>query len=172
MRQSMSLILMLGLAACGAPSSGGLGPRVTMECVPFARALSGIPLRGHAADWWWAAEGRYARGETPAVGAVMVFARTPRLNNGHVAVVSRVLGPRAVQVTQANWVRGHITADQLVRDVSPHGNWSLVRVWWPRTETLGATAYPVAGFIYPSAPASHDQLARAVPGAVRMALNE
>ena len=43
-----------------------VGGRVAVECAPFARALSGIHLSGAAADWWSQADGRYARGATPA----------------------------------------------------------------------------------------------------------
>ncbi|MGC8159731.1 hypothetical protein ACP3WZ_24715, partial [Salmonella enterica] len=34
------------------------------ECVPFARAASGIQIYGDAWTWWGQAAGRYRRGDT------------------------------------------------------------------------------------------------------------
>jgi CHAP domain len=167
----LSVLLLLSLAACGGGASRDLGQRAPLECAPFARALSGVQLRGNASEWWWKASGRYARGHVPETGAVMVFARTPRLPQGHVAVVSEVRSQREILVTQANWVHHHVTTDQLVLDDSPRGDWSVVRVWWPPSGTLGTTEYPVQGFIYPGYPMTHDAVARAVPSAVTTALN-
>ncbi len=144
-----SLLLLLCLAACG----GGQGYTTDVfpaggstECVPFARALSGIALSGDAYTWWDQAAGRYQRSRTPDVGAVLVFARTPRLPQGHVSVVSQLLSQRRILVTQANWVHARITRDQVL-DISPLNDWSLVRVWWQPADQLGATAYPISGFI-------------------------
>jgi surface antigen len=166
------LLLVFALAACGGPPQRDVGQRVALDCVPFARALSGVNLRGDAADWWWRAGGRYARGRAPEVGSVMVFAQTPRLPRGHLSVVSRVLSRRNILVTHANWVSHHVTTDQLVVDVSPDGDWSVVRVWWPAADALGGTAYPVLGFIYSGYSTSHDRIVRTVPSAVRLALGE
>jgi surface antigen len=164
------LSLLLALSACGG-AQRDIGQSASLECVPFARALSGIDLRGDAADWWWRAGGRYARGKTPAVGSVMVFAQTRTLPYGHVSVVSRVMSGREILVTQANWVHHHVTTDQMVLDVSPYGDWSSVRVWWPPTDTLGSTVYPVLGFVYSGYPTSHDRIVEDVPAAVRTALD-
>jgi surface antigen len=166
------LLLVAALAACGSPARRDLGQRVALECVPFARALSGINLRGDAADWWSRADGEYARGRTPEVGAVMVFARSSRLPLGHVSVVSQVMSRHQILVTQANWVHHHVTTDQLVVDVSPYGDWSMVRVWWPASGALGTTPYRVLGFIYSGNSTSHDRIVRAVPRAVSVALND
>jgi surface antigen len=166
------LLLALAVAACGGPPRRDTGMAAPLECVPFARALSGIQLKGDAADWWWRAGDRYARGREPEVGSVLVFPRSPRLPRGHLSVVSQVMSRREILVTQANWVRHHVTTDQLVVDVSPYGDWSTVRVWWPATGTLGTTAYPVLGFIYSGASTSHSRIVRAVPAAVRLALDE
>lgn len=169
----LSLLLLLTLTACGgAVPQRHVGQRVALQCVPFARALSGVDLRGDAADWWWNASGRYDRGPAPEIGSVIVFARTSRLRHGHVSVVSRVLSRHEILVTHANWVQHHVTTDQLVRDVSPAGDWSMVRVWWAPSDTLGSTEYPVHGFIYSGYAMSHDRILRAVPAAVRLALNQ
>jgi hypothetical protein len=58
------------------PVSGAAVGNVPLECAPFARAVSGVQLRGAAADWWPQAEGRYRRTQTPAVGSVLVFRRS------------------------------------------------------------------------------------------------
>lgn len=166
------LLLTVALAACGGPQQRDVGQRASLECVPFARALSGIRLGGDAADWWWRAGRRYTRGRAPEVGSVMVFAQTPRLPRGHLSVVSQVMSRRQILVTQANWVHHHVTTDQLVLDVSPDGDWSLVRAWWPASDALGSTTYPVLGFIYSGYSTSHDRIVRAVPSAVRVALDE
>ena len=167
-------LLCLALAACG--SGGGasragdyVGGAASVECAPFARALTGISLSGAAADWWRQADGRYTRSQTPSVGSVLVLRRSGRLPSGHVAVVSQVLSRRRIMVTQANWVHHRVTEDQPVIDVSENGDWSAVRVWWPPSGQMGTGDYPAFGFIRPDRPADHDRLVAATPAAVRMA---
>lgn len=123
------------------------------QCVPFARAMSGIRLYGDAWSWWGQARGRYERGVVPRVGAVIVFARNPRLPLGHVAVVSHVVESRVVMLTHANWsrlngARGHAEQDVTLFDVSPRNDWSEVKVWFRDAAGLGSTIYPVSGFVY------------------------
>ena len=176
------ILLLLGLLALSACASSGpaVGPRVgdyvggsvPLDCVPFARALSGVHLRGAAADWWRQADGRYARSNAPSVSSVLVFERTGRLPSGHVAVVSQVLGRRQILVTQANWVHHRVSADQPVIDISAANDWSMVRVWWPPSGEMGVTDYPAYGFIRADRPASHDQLIAATPRAIRLAASE
>jgi surface antigen len=166
-----ALLLTVALAACGAPQHD-IGQRAPLDCVPFARALSGIELRGDASDWWWRADGHYNRGRVPEIGSVMVFAPTRGLPRGHVSVVSQVLSQREILVTQANWVHHRVTTDQLVVDVSPYADWSLARVWWPPSGTLGETAYPVLGFILSGYATNHQSIVQNVPVAVRVALDD
>ncbi len=167
------LLLPLLLPACAGISTPGVGAYVdgpvALECAPFARALSGVQLRGDAADWWDTAQGRYARAHVPEPGAVLVFARSARLAQGHVAVVSRVTSDREIRVTQANWERGRVTADQPVLDISPDNDWTSVRVWWPGTRQMGTAPYRTHGFIRPPRRASPEQIADAIPRAVRIA---
>lgn len=118
-----------------------------LQCVPYAREVSHIELSGDAFLWWAEASGRYARGETPAEGAVLNFRPIGRMPLGHVAVVTAVIDSRTILVTQANWIRGAITNDVTVQDVSPDNDWSQVQVELGDTSTLGA-AYPTYGFIY------------------------
>jgi CHAP domain-containing protein len=173
LRSLASLLVLVVLAACGGRgSSGDYVASVTLDCVPFARVLSGIRLSGDAADWWRQADGRYDRGNIPSIGSVLVLRRSGRLPSGHVAVVSQVLGGRQILVTQANWVHSRVSADQPVIDISAANDWSMVRVWWPPADGMGITDYPAYGFIRPDRPATHDQLIAATPRAVRLAANE
>lgn len=121
-----------------------------LQCVPFAREVSGIEIRGNANTWWGQAAGRYERGHVPVEGAVMAFKSTRGMPIGHVAMVSRVVSDREVLLTHANWSRrGGIERDVRAIDVSPAGDWSAVRVWYAGNGDLGTSSYPLAGFIYP-----------------------
>lgn len=137
------------------------------ECVPFARAASGIQIYGNAWTWWEQAEGRYQRGAAPKQGAVIVFARSDRLRLGHVAVVSRVVTRRVLMLTHANWSRqngerGHAEQDVTLTDVSTNNDWSRVKVWYKDMDGLGGSIYPVYGFIY-GTPAKGADVPRARP---------
>jgi surface antigen len=128
------------------------------QCVPFARLLSGIQIFGDAHTWWGQAVKRYQTGDVPQMGAVLSFKQTSRMRLGHVAVVSRVLTDRVIQITHANWssfggARGKVEKDVTVVDVSPDGSWSSVKVWYDPIRDLGSTVYPTNGFIYPDAQA-------------------
>jgi surface antigen len=118
-----------------------------LQCVPYAREVSHINLSGNAFLWWAKAAGRYARGNTPVEGAVLNFRAIGRMPLGHVAVVTSVLDSRTILVTQANWVRGTITNDVTMQDVSPDNDWSQVQVELGDSSKWGA-AYPTYGFIY------------------------
>ncbi|WP_297490138.1 CHAP domain-containing protein [Acidocella sp.] len=118
-----------------------------LQCVPYAREISHVGLSGDAFLWWAEASGRYARGALPAVGAVLNFRPIHRMPLGHVAVVTAVLNSRTILVTQANWVRGAITNDVTVQDVSPDNDWTQVEVELGDSTTWGAP-YPTYGFIY------------------------
>jgi surface antigen len=126
-----------------------------LQCVPYARQVSGIQIYGDAWTWWDQAAGRYARGHTPRVGAVMAFQPDGSMTLGHVAAVSAVLDSRTVLLRHANWSpidgrRGQIEDNVRAVDVSPANDWSEVRVWYAPIQGLGTTAWPVAGFIYPA----------------------
>lgn len=154
MRSVFSLIAVLAVLPASLPAS----PAPSLlnyvgECVPFARAASGIQIYGDAWTWWDRAAGRYQRGEAPRPGAVIVFARSARLPLGHVAVISRVVDDRVVMVTHANWSRqngerGHAEQDVTLTDVSAGNDWSAVKVWYRDMDGLGSTVYPTYGFIY------------------------
>ena len=135
----------------------GRGYRVAyyhgIQCVAFAKADSGIRLSGNAADWWYNAAGVYQRGDQPEVGAVLNFRANPRMRLGHVAVVSNVIDARTVEIDQANWGWGSgmhggmVTRSTMVVDVSPHNDWTAVRVGLDHAGDYGSI-YPTYGFIY------------------------
>jgi len=122
-----------------------------ISCVPFARSVSGIDLKGNAANWWEAAAGVYERGSLPEPGSVMNFRATGRMRLGHVAVVSRVINSREVEIDHANWwgpgAKGGVSRGIPVIDVSANNNWSAVRVGLGRGGEFGSV-YPTYGFIY------------------------
>ena len=124
-----------------------------LQCVPFARAESGVDIRGNAKTWWAQAANDYARGDEPREGAVMAFAGTRGMPMGHVAVVKKIVSDREIRIDHANWSpingrRGQIERNVRVVDVSDAGDWSLVRVWYAPIGDLGLRANPVQGFIY------------------------
>lgn len=148
------LLAPLALAGCGTSRVPRPEGAETLSCVPYARARSGIALRGDAWQWWEAAEGRYARGRSPRIGSVLVLMRTSRLPQGHVAVVTRVVSAREIRVDHANWAsgraKGREARDQPVQDVSAGNDWSLLRIWFPPVNDYGSSNWPALGFIHAS----------------------
>jgi surface antigen len=119
-----------------------------LQCVPFARENSGIELTGNATNWWENAAGIYERGSRPEVGSVLNFRSTSRMRLGHVAVVSRVVDGRNVEIDHANWAYpGGVSRSISVVDVSAANDWSAVRVALGQSSTFGSI-YPTYGFIY------------------------
>lgn len=124
-----------------------------ISCVPYVRRVTGMDISGNANVWWAHAAGAYKRGTMPAQGSVLAFRANPRMRLGHVAVVSRVINAREIEVDQANWPgvgggRGGISRNVRVVDVSPNNDWSAVRVNMGGS-TYGSI-YPTYGFIYNS----------------------
>lgn len=116
-------------------------------CVPFARNVSGIDIRGNAHTWWGKAKNTFGQSNTPVVGAVMSFRSTPSLPLGHVAVVSKVVSKDRILIDHANWHRDQVSQDMAVIDVSSKGDWSAVRVE-TNLDAFGSV-YPINGFILP-----------------------
>ena len=170
MFQRSILTMTAALAAFAAPANanmplemqlvsggGGVILPISLQCVPYARAVSGIQIFGDAHTWWDQAQGRYARGYRPKVGAVMAFKPYGKMELGHVAEVSRIIDSRTVLLRHANWslingTRGQIENDVEAVDVSEANDWSQVRVWFDPIQDLGTTHWPVQGFIYPEKP--------------------
>ncbi|WP_240334237.1 CHAP domain-containing protein [Sphingobium estronivorans] len=127
-----------------------------LQCVPYARIVSGVQLYGDALTWWDQAENHYRRGHTPRKGAVLAFRPVGPMVLGHVAVVSKVLDDRRILIRHANWsVPGAIEEDVLAIDVSEDGDWGEVRIWHSPTGQMGARSNPTFGFIYPDKPQLH-----------------
>lgn len=148
MRSVLALLLALLVAACGS-AGGRRSESSSLECVPYARQMTGVQLYGDAASWWDQADGRYAKGTEPVLGGVLVFRRSGRLPYGHVAVVRSQRSAREIVVDQANWVHRRVTTGEPVTDVSDANDWSQVRVWWDPARSMGVTTYPAYGFIAP-----------------------
>jgi len=152
--------LALGAAGCGttqlsAPSARpapGIGrietPSTPLECVTFARAESGIGLRGDAYTWWDQANGRYVRQPMPETGAVLVLTGYAGKTRGHLLVVRKQVSPRLIRVDHANWLNdGRVYLDNPVADVSAANDWSQVRVYNLRDGGWGLKTYRAQGFI-------------------------
>jgi hypothetical protein len=156
------LAVSLVLAGCGRPAlveRGGPGVAEfsiaddAIQCVPYARDVSGIPIRGDAWTWWDQAAGVYDRGHRPEPGSVLVLGARGRLASGHLAVVTAVIDARTMLVTQSNWgnsgeTRRRIYRAQTAVDVSAANDWSQVRFYNPDTGAFGSP-YSADGFIYP-----------------------
>ena len=125
-------------------------PPAPLQCVPYARQISGIPIYGDAYTWWEKAAGKFARGTAPKLGAVMVFTGYAGPSRAHLAVVRNLVNAREIKIDHANWLDdGQIYIDDPVMDVSSANDWSLVRVWNIRAAAWGGRTYPVQGFIGP-----------------------
>jgi surface antigen len=123
-----------------------------ISCVPFARAATGIALKGNAVDWWDAAAGVYDRGSRPEIGSVLNFRANGHMRLGHVAVVTNVIGDREIEIDHANWSgpgasKGGVSRGIRVEDVSANNDWSSVRVALGHSDDYGSI-YPTYGFIY------------------------
>ena len=167
-----ALFLLLLNACASAPERGfmadegrGSGARVEtpeapLQCVPYARARSGINLFGDAGTWWDQAAGRFARNSAPLLGSVMVLTGYAGPGRGHLAVVTAMVSEREIRVDHANWLNdGAIYLDDPVVDVSPRNDWSEVRVWNARAGSWGVRTYLVQGFIGPGPAEGSDRVA-------------
>ncbi len=140
----------------GGSYASAYGHASVLQCVAFAREDSGIALSGNAADWWDNAAGLYARGAHPEAGAVLSFRANGRMRLGHVAVVSRVINGRTVEVDHSHWMGGGVARDMAVVDVSENNDWSAVRVELGHTGSYGSI-YPTHGFIYDRADGGREE---------------
>ena len=74
-----------------------------LQCVPYARQVTGVRLFGDAHTWWGQAAGHYARGFAPKVGAVMTFKPHGKMVLGHVAAVSRIVAHHSAAPCQLEY---------------------------------------------------------------------
>jgi len=143
----LRLLLVAGLAGTAITPAAAY-----LQCVPYARAQSGIAIRGNAGTWWHQAAGLYRRGNEPEVGAVLAFQPSRAMPIGHVAVVAAVVDSRHILLNHANWSgHGQIERAALAEDTSANGDWSQVRVWYAPQHSLGIRTNATFGFIYPGA---------------------
>jgi surface antigen len=133
------------------------------NCALYARAETGVALFGAAGGWWDEAAGFYQRGHVPEVGSILVFRRTGIIPSGHVAIVSKVVGPGEVLVDQSNWYHGMVTHDTPVIDTSPDHDWTSVAVMNIGSGEFGRDS-PTYGFVYPETGAQGIVVARAATG--------
>lgn len=137
-----------GRAAASARSDRG-----GISCVPFARSVTGMQISGNGRDWWHNAAGRYARGHRPEPGSVLAFPASGNMRAGHVAVVSRVIHNRMIEIDHANWAgpgirRGTVMRGVRVIDVSDDNSWTRVRVQVGWDSQNFGREYPTYGFIH------------------------
>ena len=130
-------------------SQGGGG----ISCVPYARSITGMEISGNGGHWWDNAAGRYARGQRPQIGSVLSFPGSGGMRSGHVAVVSRIIQPRMIEIDHANWGgpgirRGTVMRNVRVMDVSSDNSWTRVRVQVGWTSENFGREYPTHGFIH------------------------
>ena len=135
-------------------TTGGTGAvSDILQCVPYARQVSGIRIYGDAWTWWNQADGRYARGKIPRVGAVMALQPHGNSRLGHVAAISGIIDSRTILLRHANWSEPGLIEDNVrAVDVSPDNDWSEVRIWYGPTQSLGTGHWPLYGFIYSDKP--------------------
>lgn len=145
------LAFVLLLTGCGTSGWARLQP---LQCVPYARDVSGIEIYGDAHTWWDKAQNnpQYARGKMPVKDSVLVLSKTGRLQYGHVAVVERIINKREIEVTHVNWgqdqwSRRRVYKGMLARDISRNNDWSQIQFWSPEAESFGRT-YQAKGFVY------------------------
>jgi surface antigen len=133
------------------------------NCALYARAVTGVDLHGAAGSWWYRAAGHYPRGQVPAPGSILVFRPTRAMPSGHVAVVTKVVGPSMVLVDQSNWYHGRVTLGTPVADTSPNHDWTTVAVMNLDSGQLGRDN-PTYGFVYPqNIPSQHVSTASSGP---------
>ena len=134
----------------GSSSYGGFGGGIS--CVPYARSVTGMEISGNGRDWWHNAAGRYARSSRPEPGSILSFPSSGGMRSGHVAVVSRVVNARLIEIDHANWggpgiTRGSVMHGVDVMDVSANNDWTQVRVQVGHSNAQFGREYPTHGFI-------------------------
>src|SRR4051812_16725734 len=92
----LSAFVLRALLALGIAGAAAAPAQAYLQCVPYARAESGIPTPGNAGPWGGQAAGYYARGAQPRVGAVLASQPPRAMPIGHVAVVAAVVDSRHI----------------------------------------------------------------------------
>ncbi len=149
---SSQAVVNTSVAHVGKPQPAVRQVYAGISCVPFVRNETGMAVSGNANKWWDNASGLYARGQSPERGSVMAFRANPRMRLGHVAMVTKIVNDREVEIDHANWAgpggrKGSVSRGVRVVDVSDRNDWTAVRVELGRGGDFGSV-YPTYGFIY------------------------
>jgi len=147
-------------------------PSKPLQCVPYARAHSGVNIFGDAYTWWEKSQGVYPHSQDPKLRSVMMLTGYAGPNRAHLAVVSSVISSREIRIDHANWFNdGAIYLDDPVRDVSADNDWSEVRVWNIRSQSWGTRTYLVRGFIGPGTGDAYAEAEQAARSSENVSIN-
>lgn len=131
------------------------------QCVAYVHAHSAFRIQANAHLWWARAAGIHARGKAPEVGSVLSFRSVRGMPLGHVALVSRVVDEREIEIDHNNWLGVGPVRGASVIDVSPKNDWTAVRVANRPGARVYGRVYPTDGFIHARAPGSEPPMVAA-----------
>lgn len=131
-----------------APGPSAAVPSGRGQCVAYVHAHSAFRIQANAHMWWTRAAGIHARGSTPEMGSVLSFRSVRGMALGHVALVSRVVDSREVEIDHNNWLGVGPARGASVIDVSPNNDWTAVRVENRPGARVYGRIYPTDGFIH------------------------
>ncbi|MFM8681569.1 MAG: CHAP domain-containing protein [Alphaproteobacteria bacterium] len=131
------------------------------QCVAYVHAHSAFRIQANAHMWWTRAAGIHARGSAPEAGSVLSFRSVRGMSLGHVALVSRVVDSREIEIDQNNWLGVGPARGASVIDVSPNNDWTAVRVENRPGARVYGRVYPTDGFIHARAPGSEPPMVAA-----------
>lgn len=124
------------------------------QCVAYVHAHSAFRIQANAHLWWTRAAGIHARGKAPEAGSVLSFRSVRGMPLGHVALVSRVVDEREIEIDHNNWLGVGPVRGASVIDVSPKNDWTAVRVANRAGARVYGRVYATDGFIHARAPGS------------------
>ena len=131
------------------------------QCVAYVHAHSAFRIQANAHMWWARAAGIHARGNAPEVGSVLSFRSVRGMPLGHVALVSRVVDEREIEIDHNNWLGVGPVRGASVVDVSPRNDWTAVRVANRAGTRVYGRVYATDGFIHARAPGSEPPMVAA-----------
>ncbi len=143
-------------SAQGVPSGRG-------QCVAYVHAHSDFRIQANAHMWWSRAAGIHARSGVPEKGSVLSFRSVRGMHLGHVALVSRVVDSREIEIDHNNWMGVGPSRGASVIDVSPNNDWTAVRVENRPGSRAYGRIYPTDGFIHARPPGSEPPMVAARP---------
>ena len=133
------------------------------QCVAYVHAHSAFRIQANAHLWWARAAGIHARGNAPEVGSVLSFRSVRGMPLGHVALVSRVVDEREIEIDHNNWLGVGPVRGASVIDVSPKNDWTAVRVANRSGARVYGRVYLTDGFIHARAPGTEPPMVAARP---------